>query len=62
MPPGSAVWWAVTMSDTNFTPDPDAAFVDPEDVVDELDSDPEVPAHHGEEPEEEEEPPKEERF
>lgn len=50
------------MSDTNFTPDPDAAFVDPEDVVDELDSDPEVPAHHGEEPEEEEEPPKEERF
>ena len=37
------------MSDINFTPDPDESFVDPEDVVDELDSDPEVPAHHGEE-------------
>ena len=44
------------MSDTNFTPDPDASFVDPEDVVDELDSDPEVPAHHGEDPEDEQLP------
>ena len=44
------------MSDTNFTPDPDASFVDPEDVVDELDSDPEVPAHHSEDPEDEELP------
>ena len=38
------------MSDTNFTPDPGNSFVDPEDVVDELDTDPEVPAHHEGEP------------
>jgi len=56
VPPGRTPWWAGLMSDTNFTPDPDASFVDPEDVVDELDSDPEVPAHHGEDPEDEELP------
>lgn len=38
------------MSDTNFTPDSDNSFVDPEDVVDELDTDPEVPAHSDGEP------------